>query len=459
MTWLKTKQQLVWGPAMLTVLLATGVFLTVRLSFLPWRNLKKAVKMVFEKPEGHKAGDISPFQALMTSLAATIGTGNIVGVALAMGMGGPGALVWMWISALFGLSTKFTESVLAVLYRVKKPNGEMAGGPMYVLRQGFPFQRMGAYLAAAFALCTIAASFGIGNMTQANSMSGALSQSFGVPVWLTGAVGAVLAALVLVGGIRSIGKISGVLVPVMAVLYLVFGLVVILVNLKALPAGLSVMIRMAFSPAALTGGAGGMVAGNLWTSLQYGVSRGVFSNEAGLGSGGIAAAAAQTDQPVRQGYISMTATFFDTLVLCTVTGLVICCSGVLNASAGAEALEGVGLSIAAFASVWGPYGRWVVSVGMALFAFATIIGWAYYGEKAVEYFCDAPACIFLYRLLFAAMVYVGAVSQLHNVWLLSDLLNGMMMIPNLLCLWVMHGVVVRQCRQYQKILRKQRKKR
>jgi len=289
----------VWGPVMLALLMGTGIFLTVRLKFLPWRNLGYALKSVFKKPDPAKKedkGDISPFQSLMTALAATIGTGNIVGVATAMVLGGPGALVWMWISALFGLSTKYGESVLAVKYRETNAQGEMAGGPMYAMKNGFKIKWIGSTLAVLFSIFAVVASFGIGNMTQANSIANAVLNTFGVPTWITGLIITSLALVVLLGGIKSIGKVSGILVPFMAVFYFAAGVLVILINIENVPAGLAQIFSMAFSPTAIAGGVGGSIIASMLTAMRWGVARGVFSNEAGLGSAPIAAAAAKTDK-------------------------------------------------------------------------------------------------------------------------------------------------------------------
>lgn len=319
----------VWGPVMLVLLVGTGIFLTVRLKFLPWRNLGYAIHMVFSKRDKH-AGDISPFQSLMTALSATIGTGNIVGVATAMVLGGPGALVWMWISAAFGLSTKYGESVLAVKYRETNSVGEMAGGPMYAMKNGIKNKYVGRTLAFLFSLFVVLASFGIGNMTQANSIAAALSSSYGIPTWLIGGVIAIMALSVLVRGIRSIGFVSSIIVPVMAAFYFLVSIVVICANFEAVPAGIAEMFRMAFSFDSVAGGIGGSIVASMLTSMRWGVARGVFSNEAGLGSAPIAAAAARTDHASRQGYVNMTGTFFDTMIICMLTGLVIASSGVLG---------------------------------------------------------------------------------------------------------------------------------
>ncbi|MEG0495704.1 MAG: sodium:alanine symporter family protein [Eubacterium sp.] len=444
----------VWGPIMLVFLVGTGVFLTIRLKFLPWRNLGYALKSVFSKPDDSNdknSGDISPFQSLMTALAATIGTGNIVGVATAMVLGGPGALFWMWISALFGLSTKYAESVLAVKYREKNASGEMAGGPMYAMKNGFKVKWVGTTLAILFSIFAVVASFGIGNMTQANSISGAVQSTFGVPTWITGAIITILALVVLVGGIQSIGRVCGLIVPIMAVFYFVAGVIVIMINIHNIPAGLVSIFQMAFSPTAMAGGVGGTIIASMLSAMRWGVARGVFSNEAGLGSAPIAAAAAKTDHPSRQGYINMTGTFFDTLVVCSITGLVIASSGVLGKfNAAGELLTGADLTINAFQSALGPIGAYVVTIGIMLFAFSTILGWEYYGEKSLEYLVKKPIFVKAYRIIFSLVTFVGATTTLKIVWDFSDTMNGLMAIPNLICLLVLSNVVAKECFDFQK---------
>lgn len=457
---LSSVNDFVWGPIMLVLLVGTGVFLTIRLKFLPWRNLGYALKSVFRKPEdteGPQEGDITPFQSLMTALAATIGTGNIVGVATAMVLGGPGAIVWMWISALFGLSTKYAESLLAVKYRETNEDGEMAGGPMYVMKNAFPIPALGKILAVAFALFAVLASFGIGNMTQANSISEALHTTFGVPNAVTGALLTVLALIVLLGGIKSIGKVCEKIVPFMAVLYFISGIVVIILNAKNLPAGVAEILSMAFSMKAVSGGVGGAIIASMLSAMRWGVARGVFSNEAGLGSAPIAAAAAKTDLPSRQGYINMTGTFFDTIVVCTVTGLVIASSGRLGAvDASGELLTGASLTISAFQSVLGTFGGWMVSIGIMLFAFSTILGWEYYGEKSLEFLVGSTKANKPYRLFFSLIAFIGATQTLSIVWDFSDTMNGLMAIPNLISLLVLSGVVAKDCFAYQDVIQKER---
>ncbi|SFT64138.1 alanine or glycine:cation symporter, AGCS family [Selenomonas sp. GACV-9] len=443
----------VWGPVMLTLLVGTGVFLTIRLRFLPWRNLGYAIRMIFRQKKEHE-GDISPFQSLMTALSATVGTGNIVGVATAMVLGGPGALVWMWISAAFGLSTKYGESVLAVKYRETNSVGEMAGGPMYAMKNGIKNKYIGRGLAALFAFFVVVSSFGIGNMTQANSIAAALSTSFAVPAWLTGGIVAVLALAVLLRGIHSIGKVSSVVVPAMAAFYFVVALIVIVVNFAAVPAGVAEMFRMAFSFDSVAGGIGGSIVASMLTSMRWGVARGVFSNEAGLGSAPIAAAAARTDHASRQGYVNMTGTFFDTMIVCMLTGLVIASSGMLGTvdPVTGKMVSGAQLTILAFSSVFGEYAKLIVSVALSLFAFSTILGWEYYGEKALEYLVSNRKAIIGYRVLFSLVTFVGATTALEVVWNFSDTMNGLMAIPNLICLLWLNKDIAEECFEFERVV-------
>ena len=446
----------IWGPVMLVLLVGTGVFLTIRLNFLPWRNLGYALKSVLSKEARSKnrgEGDISPFSALMTALAATIGTGNIVGVATAMVLGGPGALVWMWISACFGLSSKFAECMLAIKYRVVNENGEMSGGPMYTMKHAFKNKKVGNILGFLFALFTVLASFGIGNLTQANSISAALEETFNIPLWITGIIITVLALLIIVGGIKNISKVSQVVVPTMAVFYVLAGILVILFNIKNLPSGVATIFKMAFSTKAAAGGVGGTIMVSMMQSLRWGVARGVFSNEAGLGSAAITAAAATTDNPVRQGYINMTGTFFDTIVVCTITGLAIASSGVLGTlDASLELVTGSALTIMAFSSALGKFGGILVNICIVLFAFSTIIGWEYHGEKAFEYLVKKPKYCIIYRIIFSLVSYIGATTALKVVWSFSDIMNGLMAIPNLICLLALSGVLAKDVKKFQNII-------
>lgn len=437
----------VWGPVTLVLLVGTGIFLTIRLKFLPWRYLPRSLKMVFS-PESRRTdkgkGDISPFSALMTALAGTIGTGNIVGVATAMITGGPGALIWMWIAAAFGISTKYAECALAIKYRETNEKGEMCGGPMYTIKNAFKHKGFAMFLAGAFAVFTVMASFGIGNLSQANSISSSMNQTFTVPSWVTGTVLAVFTAIIIFGGIKSISKVSSVLVPAMAAFYIIAGLIVIGCNYKNVPAGLATIWSMAFGGKAVAGGVAGTITVSVMQSVRYGVARGVFSNEAGLGSAAITASSVTTDSHVNQGYINMCGTFIDTIIVCSITGLAIASSGVIGMTdANGELLSGANLTIAAFESVLGKPGAIIVTIGILMFAFSTILGWEYQGEKALEYLFKKRIVCYIYRVIFAVMVFVGSVVALDIAWSFSDIANGLMAIPNLISLVVLSGVLAR----------------
>ncbi len=446
----------VWGPVMLILLVGTGIFLTVKLRFRPWTNLGYALRSVLSR-EAHStkkgSGDVSPFACLMTALAATIGTGNIVGVATAMFAGGPGALVWMLISACFGLTSKFSECMLAVKYRETNENGEMSGGPMFTMKNGIKNKKVGRTMAFLFALFTVLASFGIGNMTQANSISDAINTSFGVSKTVSGVVITILALIIIVGGIKSISKVSSIVVPSMAVFYVIAGLLCIIINIRNVPTGLYQIFVMAFNPRAIGGGVLGTITVSVMNSMRYGVARGCFSNEAGMGSAAITAAAATTDDCVKQGYINMTGTFFDTIVVCSITGLTIASSGVLGTvGADGEPLQGVSLTMAAFESSLGPFGKYVVSIGIMLFAFSTIIGWEYHGEKAFEYLVPNLKYMIVYRVVFSLIVFVGATQALDFVWNFSDVMNALMAVPNLICMLMLSGVLREETERYQKVI-------
>ncbi|MDD6729074.1 MAG: sodium:alanine symporter family protein [Eubacteriales bacterium] len=441
----------VWGPVMLAFLVGTGIFLTIRLDFLPWRNLGRSLKTLFSKESrrtDNGEGDISPFSALMTALAATVGTGNIVGVATAMAAGGPGALVWMWISAAFGISTKYAECTLALKYRTVNEKGEMCGGPMYTLKNGLKNKKLGGFLAVMFAVFTVIASFGIGNFTQANSIASAVNSTFFVSPKLVGVILVVLIILIVLGGIKSISKVSTFLVPAMAVFYIVSGLVVVAINYKNLPEGISQIFTLAFTPRAAAGG----VAGTVLSSMRYGIARGVFSNEAGLGSAAISAASATSDHHVRQGYINMCGTFIDTIVVCTITGLAIASSGVL----GKTDAQGAQLTIVAFETALGKAGGIFVTIGIILFAFSTILGWEYTGEKALEFIFKKPVFSYIYRIVFALLTYVGATVSLDIVWSFSDIANGLMAVPNLISLLALSSVLAKDTKDFQKVLKKEK---
>ncbi len=541
----------VWGPVMLVLLVGTGIFLTIRTGFLGWRNLPYALRSGLgrdARTTKRGEGDISPFSALTTALAATIGTGNIVGVATAMVSGGPGALIWMWLSAFFGLTSKFSECMLAIKYREVNEAGEMSGGPMYTMKHAFKNKKAGAVLGWFFALFAVFASFGIGNLTQANSIASAVHSTFGVPLWVLGIIITALALVIIVGGIKSISRVSQVVVPLMAVFYILAGLVVIIINIENVPAGITMIVKMAFSPQAVGGGLCGSITAAMMNAMRYGVARGVFSNEAGMGSAAITAAAATTDSPVRQGYINMTGTFWDTIVVCTITGLCIASSGVLgtveaspditgsyaveasriilteqnnknieykmktdqnekgesvlllvpaqaasdsqpitltateNASATdlngtyqdsglneytflpdgtyeyRALLTGSALTIAVFENALGSPGGWLVCIGIALFAFSTILGWEYHGEKAFEYLLKTHKYNMIYRIFFSLIAYIGATTTLQIVWDFSDIANALMAVPNLICLLALSGVVAKDMKEFQSVIKSERKR-
>jgi AGCS family alanine or glycine:cation symporter len=438
---------------MLTLLLGTGVYLMIRMRFLPLRRLGYALKCAVGKGEkAEEKGGVSPFSSLMTELAATIGTGNIVGVATAMTLGGAGALFWMLVSSFVGLATKFAESTLSVKYRIRNAKGEFCGGPMVTLARAFPNQPIGKLLATAFALFAILSSFGMGNMAQANSIAQALDESFGIPPVKSGLFISILTIIVVLGGIRMIAKVTQFLVPAMGVFYLLGAGIVIFMHLENIPSGLSMIFAMAFSPTAIAGGVSGSLIGSMTRGLRWGVARGVFSNEAGLGGSGISAAAANTTNPVRQGYISMTGVFFDTMIICTVTGLMLASSGVLGLrTQDGSLLTGTSLAITAFSTVFGSMGGKVVSIGIVLFAFATIIAWAYQGEKAFEFLVKKSGYCILYRFVYSFAGFVGTLWTLDAVWDFSDVMNAFMAIPNLICILVLSKTVCDDIRSYDQI--------
>ncbi|MBQ1251335.1 MAG: sodium:alanine symporter family protein [Firmicutes bacterium] len=460
---------------MLILIVGTGLYLTVRLKFLPWRNLGYALASIFRKPaidvENRGEGDISPFQSLMTALSATVGVGNIAGVATAMAAGGPGAVLWMWLTAVVGLSTKYAESVMAVKYRTTNSRGEMVGGAMFALRDGLKWKSLGKVLAFLFALFGVTASFGIGNMTQSNTVASSIAtlpcfsnlemftfmgnQINSVNVFV-GLVLIVICLIVIIGGIKKIGAVTGVVVPFMALLYVIVGLVAIFVNIENVPAGLYNIFVGAFAPQAVFGG----VLGNIIaTAIQKGVARGVFSNEAGLGSAPIAAAAAKTDHPARQGYINMTGTFIDTIIVCSITGLVIASSGVLyDPAIGYTTLDGAPLTAAAFGSVFGGgnFGAYFIAVAVFFFGFSTILGWAYYGEKCLEYLANGPKLNMLYRVVFCLLPIIGAAASLDVAWAISDTFNALMAIPNLIGLLLLSNVIAKETDDFQLIIKKEK---
>ena len=425
-----------WGPAMLVLLLGTGIFLTLGLGFLSLRRLPLAFKLLFTGFSSHGSGDIPPFRALMTSLSATIGTGNIAGVATAITLGGPGALFWMWITALFGLATKYAEGVLAVHYRERDELGGYSGGPMYYIRNGLG--KRWAWLATAFALFGGMAGFGLANTVQSNSVAQVLTDNLDIPWQVTGVVLMILVGGVILGGIQRIAATAGAVVPMMAVAYMLMSVIVIALNIQQVPQAIMTIIDSAFNGASA---AGGFAGATVWAAIRFGVARGIFSNEAGLGSAPIAHAAAQTNEPVEQGMIAMLGTFIDTLLVCTMTGLVIILTGVLDSGQ-----SGASLTAMAFGSAF-PGGEWVVTIGVVVFATTTMIGWSFYGERCVVYLFGARA-IMPFRVLWVLAIPVGAGLNLGIVWLIADTLNAFMAIPNLIALLLLSPVVFRLSKEY-----------
>lgn len=430
----------VWGPPVLILIVGTGLFLSIRLGFMQFSNLPYALKLAFSKNQDKKSeGDISHFQSLMTALAATIGTGNIAGVATAVVLGGPGAVFWMWITALVGMATKYAEAILAVKYRTVGKNGQMAGGPMYYIERGLGWK----WLAILFAFFGAIAAFGIGSSVQSNSVAAAVESSFGINPWITGIVLTIGTGLVLIGGIKSIGKVTSFFVPFMAIFYVLGGLVIILINISELPAAIGLIFSDAFTGQAVAGGAIGAV-------IRYGVARGVFSNEAGMGSAPIAAAAAKTDYPGRQALISMTGTFLDTVVVCSITGITLVMGGLYT---GGE--TGAALTTKTFDLLLPGVGGWVVTLGLIFFAYSTVLGWAYYGEKCFEYLFGTRS-IFVYRVIYTTTVLLGAGASLGLVWTISDIFNALMAIPNLIGLLFLSGVVVAETKIFNEVRKKEK---
>lgn len=427
---------IVWGYPMLILIVGVGLYLSAGLGFMPWRKLGYGFRMLLSKKEaeGSKgAGEISPFSALMTALSATIGTGNIAGVATAVAVGGPGALFWMWVTALVGMATKYGEAVCAVKYREVDENGDHVGGPMYFIKNGMG--KSWVWLGVLFAVFGAIAAFGIGNTVQTNSIASVLEGTYNVPPTVTGVVLAVLVAAVILGGIKRIADVASRLVPLMAIIYVVAALVIIILNIGGVPAAFGEIFGQAFTGTAAAGGFLGMVI--------KGVARGVFSNEAGLGSAAIAHAAARTDNPVRQGTVAMLGTFIDTIVVCTMTGLIIVMSGLWS---GGE-LNGAPLTSGAFDGFVSGIGNHVVTLCLAVFAFTTVLGWSFYGEKCIEFLFGVKV-ILAYRLLWIAAAFAGTVLSLDFVWLLADTLNAMMAIPNLIALLILSPVIFALSKEY-----------
>ncbi|WP_118877998.1 alanine/glycine:cation symporter family protein [Haemophilus haemolyticus] len=427
----------IWGAPLLILLSGTGLYLTLRLGFIQIRYLPRALGYLFKKDKGGK-GDVSSFAALCTALAATIGTGNIVGVATAVQAGGPGAIFWMWLVALLGMATKYAECLLAVKYRVRDKNGFMAGGPMYYIERGLGIK----WLAKLFALFGVmVAFFGIGTFPQVNAITHAMQDTFNIPVLVTAIIVTLLVGLIILGGVKRIATASSLIVPFMAILYVTTSLVIILLNIEKVPDAISLIIYSAFDPQAALGGAVGFT---VMKAIQSGVARGIFSNESGLGSAPIAAAAAQTREPVRQGLISMTGTFLDTIIVCTMTGIVLVLTGAWNN----PELAGATVTNYAFAQGLGTsIGATIVTVGLLFFAFTTILGWCYYGERCFVYLVGIRG-VKLYRLAYIVLVGLGSFLHLNLIWIIADIVNGLMAFPNLIALIGLRKVVIEETKDY-----------
>ena len=433
---IQTVNSWAWGPVMLVLLLGTGLYLSIGLRFMTLKKIPVALRLLLQGHEGKGKGDISPFSALMTSLSATIGTGNIAGVATAVALGGPGALFWMWITALVGMATKYAEAVCAVTFREQDEQGNYSGGPMYYIRNGL--HKRWHWLAYAFALFGSLAGFGLANTVQSNSVSQVLNDAFSVPPVATGLVLMVMVGAVVLGGIKRIASVASLLVPAMALGYILLSVIVIALNIEQVPAALVTIVDSALNGSAA---AGGFAGATVWAALRFGVARGIFSNEAGLGSAPIAHAAARTNQPVQQGMIAMLGTFIDTLIVCTMTGLVIVIMDVLPSG-----VSGASLTSMAFANAF-PGGEYIVTLGLCLFAFTTMIGWSFYGERCVVFLVGARG-ILPFRVLWVLAIPVGTLVQLDLIWLIADTLNAFMAIPNLVALLLLAPLVFKLTREY-----------
>lgn len=428
----------IWGIPLIVLLVGTGIFLTYRLKGLQIRGLFYSLYLAFikRKEDDQEKGDISHFQALMTALAATVGTGNIVGVAIAISTGGPGALFWMWITGIFGMATKYSEAVLAIKFREKDEFGTMSGGPMYYISKGLGWK----WLGVMFAVFASIAAFGIGNMVQSNSIAEAANGWIGIPNWVTGVILATFTAMVVLGGIKSIARVTQIIVPLMIIVYITGASIILIMNITAIPKIFVLIFESAFTP---TAAFGGFLGATVMHTIRMGVSKGVFSNESGLGSAPIAAAAAKTPNPVKQALVSMTQTFIDTLVVCTMTGLVILSSGLWTSGHTGATLTSI--SFASFLP--GGFGEFIVTISLIFFAYSTILGWCYYGEKSIEYLFSEKA-VKAYRIIFVIFVAVGTMLKLETVWRVSDIMNGLMAFPNLVGLIGLSSIIVYETNKY-----------
>ncbi len=434
---LNSIDSVIWGPPLIALLVGTGIFLTIRLGLLQVFSLPMALKLIFTA-KNRGEGDVSSFKALCVALSATVGTGNIVGVATAVKVGGPGALFWMWVAAFFGMATKYAEGLLAIKYRSTDSKGDIAGGPMYYIRNGMgeQWKPLATFFAVA---CILVAYLGIGTFPQVNAIVDSTELAFGIPRIATDIVLTLLVAAITIGGLQSIAKVAASIVPFMAILYIIISVVLILINLPAVPDAVMLIIESAFTGHAA---AGGFAGSTIMMAMQNGIARGVFSNESGLGSAPIAAAAAKTKWPAEQGLISMTGTFIDTIIICSMTGLALVLTGVWSGDA-----AGAAMTSAAYASVFGPIGAQILTVSLALFAFTTILGWNYYGERACIYLFDTKG-VMPYRIIFILLIASGAFLKLEAIWILADIVNGLMAIPNLIALIALSGVIVAETKLY-----------
>lgn len=443
---LSSIQTIVWGPPTLILLIGTGLYFTIRLGFLQIIHLPRAIKYIFQKEEGidDDTGDVSAFGSLCTTLAATIGTGSIVGVATALRTGGPGALFWMWVSAFVGMTTKYAEGVLAVKYRTVDENGQIAGGPMYYIQNGLG--KNWIWLAKLFSVFgIITALLGCGTFPQVNAITESTSSAFNLPVWIVGIIVTVAVAAVVIGGINSISKVAEFIVPIMAIFYVLGSLLILFINASVIPSVFKSIFESAFNPHAMLGGTSGTVIISVMTGLRTGVARGIYTNEAGLGSSPIVVAAAKTNSCVRQGLISMTSVFFTTIIICTMTGIVVISSGLLDSSS----LDGSLLSNAAYNSgLPGNIGMYIVSIGLVFFSFTTIIGWCYYGERCLLYLVNSVQFSFLFKIVYIICIAVAPYLSLKPIWLLADITNALMAFPNLIGLLALSPVVISETKLF-----------
>ena len=437
---LEILRDFIWGEYLLIPLLAfVGIYLTIGLFAMPWRKIPLAITVLWQGRDKttRQKGDITAFQALMTELSATVGTGNIVGVATAIYFGGPGAIFWMWVIALFGMATKYAEAVLAVTYRETDENGNYVGGPMYYIRNGLG--ENWRWMSGIFAFFAMIAAFGIGNMVQSNSVADELFATFQIPSWLTGIIMSVFVSIVIIGGVKRIAKVATKLIPFMAIIYVVAALIIVITNYNRVPDVIALIIESAFHGSAASGG---FLGATVWMAIRMGFARGIFSNEAGLGSAPIAHAAAKTNNPINQGMIAMLGVFIDTIIICSLTAFVILLSGAFESGA-----KGASMTSLAFSSTLHGYGGYIVSFGLIFFAFTTILGWSYYGERCASYLLGMKIIPF-YRLLWIAAIFIGAVIKLELVWIFADIANGLMALPNLIALLFLSPIIFSKTRDY-----------